>query len=111
MAPLEIVSAVQHYLDVLPTAGIHPTGAMLFGSQADGTAHEWSDIDLIVIAPEFDTCLDHGPEKQLWRSLLHADNRIEPIACGTQEWERETNRPIIDIARREGVMILPRGAA
>jgi predicted nucleotidyltransferase len=111
MAVAEITDAVQHYLTELPAVGIHPTAAVLYGSQARGNAHEWSDIDVVVVAPEFDGTVDRSLVKRLWRALVHADNRIEPIACGTLEWERETNRPIIDIARREGVMILPRGAA
>ena len=111
MAPQVITEIVQDYLNLLPGAGIHPTGAILFGSQITGKADKWSDIDLIVIAPEFDGAPHYSVVDQLWRTTVHADNRIEPIACGTEEWQRETIRPIIDIARREGVMILPRKAA
>lgn len=102
---------VESYLEFLPSRGIHPTGAVLFGSQLAGTADDWSDIDVVVIAPEFDGSPSYHEVNQLWRSTVHVDNRIEPIACGTEEWERETMRPIIDIARREGVMIRPRVAA
>lgn len=111
MAPEPVVEIVKRYLDVLPHSGIHPTAAVLFGSQLAGTANEWSDIDLVVIAPEFDVVKDYSVLDNLWEAVVDADNRIEPIACGTQEWERETMRPIIDIARREGVMIRPREAA
>lgn len=104
----EITEAIQRYLHCLPSVGIHPTGAVLFGSQARGTSGQWSDIDLVVVAPEFDGLVKRDLTKRLWRALLHADHRIEPISCGAQEWERETRRPIIDIARREGIMIRPR---
>ncbi|MBN2209569.1 MAG: nucleotidyltransferase domain-containing protein [Candidatus Coatesbacteria bacterium] len=55
-----IVTVVRRYLVALPEYGIHATRAVLFGSFALGKADEWSDIDLIVLAPEFDA--PHGIE-------------------------------------------------
>ena len=40
-----------------------------------------------------------------WRATAAADVRIEPIPCGEREWESEGGRPILDIARRDGVVI------
>lgn len=100
-----IVSAVRRYLAALPTVGIHAGRAVLFGSFARGKAHEYSDIDLVVIAPEFDGRRDFDTIKNLWEATLLADNRIEPIPCGEQEWESGDGRPILEIARREGVVI------
>lgn len=102
-----VVSAVRRYLSVLPTVGIHASRAVLFGSFARGEADQYSDIDLVVIAPEFDTEREFDTIKNLWEITLLADNRIEPIPCGEQEWESGDGRPIIEIARREGVVIVP----
>lgn len=108
----EMTKIIQDYLAALPTSGIHPTGAVLMGSQRTGTVTKWSDIDdLIVIAPEFDAEPHVTVVDQLWRSLVNADCQISPISCGTKEWDLPSQRPIIDIARREGVMIAPRAAA
>ena len=38
-------------------------------------------------------------------ALEMLDMGIEPIACGEREWETEAGRPILDIARREGLEI------
>ena len=100
-----VVEIVKKYLRALEGVGIHSHRGILYGSFARGEATQWSDIDLIVIAPEFD-----GPRKlpaveSLWRMTGAADNRIEPIPCGEREWETEEGRPILDIARREGVEI------
>lgn len=111
MAAVDIRMAVERYLAALPAHGVHPTNAALFGSHHRGTPGVWSDIDLIVIAPEFDGPYDHTLVAQLWRATADADTRIEPIACGTEEWTRETLRPIIDIARRDCELIRPRAAA
>jgi len=89
----------------LSTVGIHARKAVLFGSFARGEADQDSDIDLIVIAPEFDAASDFETIKNLWETTLLADNRIEPIPCGEQEWEGGDGRPILEIARREGMII------
>lgn len=100
-----VVDAVRQYLSVLPTVGIHASKAVLFGSFARGEADPYSDIDLVVVAPEFDAGRSFDVVKRLWETTLLADNRIEPIPCGEREWESGDGRPILEIARREGVVI------
>ncbi len=105
MVDASIVEQVRRYLAALPRYGIHARRAVLYGSFARGEAGPWSDIDLVVIAPEFD-----GPNRgrmveDLWGARVHADVRIEPIACGEEEWDEDDSRPLLEIARREGVMI------
>ena len=105
MVDSTVIAAVKRYLAALPAVGIHPSRAVLFGSFARGKAHEWSDIDLIVIAPEFDGECDRLMVEDLWGARSSADVRIEPIPCGEQEWETDDSRPLLTIARREGVVI------
>ena len=99
-----VIEAVKRYLASLPALGIHARRAVLFGSYVQGQADEYSDIDLVVIAPEFDGSREISLIKALWRATASA-NRIEPIPCGEQEWETDQGRPILEIARREGVII------
>ena len=54
MVESTVVNAIRRYLAALPAVGIHASKAVLFGSFAKGGADRDSDIDLIVIAPEFD---------------------------------------------------------
>ena len=100
-----VVKAVKRYLAGLQAFGIHARQVVLFGSFALGRADEYSDIDLIVIAPEFDGPRELTLVEKLWLATASADNRIEPIPCGEQEWETDGSRPILEIARREGVII------
>jgi hypothetical protein len=102
-----VLTSVRQYLEVLPSFGIHARRAVLFGSFARGEADEWSDIDLIVIAPEFDEECDRLLVENLWSARASADSRIEPIPCGEREWETDGARPILEIARREGTVIAP----
>lgn len=105
MAQREIVEIIRRYIKALPKYGFHATRAVLYGSFATETAHEWSDIDLIVLAPEFDKPYDMTAVEKLWIATQDADDRIEPIPCGEKEWETDDSRPIIEIARREGIVI------
>jgi len=100
-----VIKRVRCYLSALPAVGIHARRAILFGSFACGQTDEYSDIDLIVIAPEFDGPREMTLIEKLWQATASADNRIEPIPCGEQEWETDQGRPILEIARREGIII------
>jgi len=100
-----VIAAVKRYLAVLPTLGIHAQRAVLFGSSAQGQTDKYSDIDLIVIAPEFDGPREVSLVEKLWEATGLADNRIEPIPCGEREWQTDGSRPILEIARREGIII------
>jgi predicted nucleotidyltransferase len=99
-----VIAVVRRYLAALPAVGIHARKGVLFGSFARGQGDEYSDIDVVVIAPEFDGSRELSLVKGLWRATTD-DSRIEPIPCGEQEWESEQGRPILEVARREGIII------
>ena len=105
MVDHSIQLAIRGYLKAADEAGIHAKCAVLFGSYARGDAHEWSDIDLVVIAPELDNLTDRRLISTLWELRAVTDSRIEPIPCGEREWEADDDRPILEIARREGIVV------
>ncbi len=106
MVESTIIATIQKYLAALAETGIHASKAVLFGSFARGSADVWSDIDLVVIAPEFDGQKKLGLIETLWQTRV-IDSRIEPIPCGEKEWQVDQSRPILEIARREGLVITP----
>ena len=99
-----IITTIQKYLAALAPAGIHASKAVLFGSFAKGSANAWSDIDLVVIAPEFDEQKKLRLIETLWQTTI-IDSRIEPIPCGEKEWLTDQSRPILEIARQEGLVV------
>lgn len=105
MAQATVIEAIKDYLASLPARGIHSRRAILYGSHAKGTADEWSDIDLIVLAPEFDIEKTHKMVHEMWLARGEMNAPIEPIACGEEEWETDDSRPILEIARREGIEV------
>ncbi len=101
--PIDVV--VRQFLRALAEVGIHARRAVLFGSHARGTADEWSDIDLVVIAPELEPPTNRQLVNKLWELRATTDSRVEPIPCGEREWETDQSRPILEIARREGIAV------
>jgi uncharacterized protein len=49
----EIEVIINKYRDALEALGIRPEKIILYGSYAKGTAREDSDIDLIIVSPDF----------------------------------------------------------
>jgi len=105
MVEKTIMTSIRRYIDALAAVGIHARKGVLFGSFAKGDADKDSDIDLVVIAPEFDGPKEITLIEKLWQATIPADNRIEPIPCGEREWETDQSRPILEVARREGIIV------
>ncbi len=106
-----VVTTVRRYLDVLRREhALEVRQAVVFGSYARGQADEWSDIDLVVVAPRFDGEISRADISLLWRVAARTDSRIEPIPCGERQWVEDESSALIEIARREGHVILPQAA-
>jgi uncharacterized protein len=105
MAEEAIINSVRKYLKYLKENGFNVSFGILFGSQVTGTANELSDIDLVVVSPDFDKKIECKTLDKLWQSAARTDYRIEPIPCGLERWEKDDYTPIIDIARNEGTIV------
>jgi predicted nucleotidyltransferase len=105
MAEEAVIKSVQKYLAYLKDNGFNVSFGVLFGSQVTGTATELSDIDLVVVSPDFDKKIECRTLDKLWQLAGRTDYRIEPIPCGLERWEKDDYTPIIDIARREGAIV------
>ncbi len=100
-----IQQVVRDYLRAAAQVGIPARKAILFGSRARGDAHELSDIDVVVLSSALEPPRTHDLVATLWRLRIDTDSRIEPVACGEKEWETDDSRIILEVARREGVVI------
>jgi len=105
MAEEAIIISVRKYLNYLKENGFNISFGILYGSQATGKATEFSDIDLIVVSPDFDDEIECKTLDKLWQLAGRTDYRIEPIPCGLERWEKDDYTPIIDIARNEGTIV------
>jgi uncharacterized protein len=100
-----VLTEVRKYVEALKGQGIDVERAVVFGSQANGHAHAWSDIDLIVVSPMFDDMKDRSGINILWRTAARIDSRIEPIPCGSRQWRDDDSSAVIEIARRDGEVL------
>ena len=107
MADPAIIDLIRQYLRNLAQQGIVARMGVLFGSYASGHPNEWSDIDLVVVSAAFDGTFSRNLIDSLWRVAARTDSRIEPIACGERQWVEDEVTPIIEVARREGIQVVP----
>ena len=100
LAP-EFLSIIRRYCDELARAGIRCERVMIFGSQAEGTAHEGSDIDLFVISRDW---APYGLRERLEILGVAAARIIEPIQArgATPEEVAAGQRAIARLALRRG---------
>ena len=93
---------MQDYVRALRRQGMRVSRAILFGSYARGDARPNSDIDVLVVAPEFDAPYDSRKVDMLWQLRAYTDSRIEPIGVGERRWREDDASVILEIVRREG---------
>jgi predicted nucleotidyltransferase len=72
----ELKQVVKRYRAQLQKMGIRPTRVLLYGSQAAGTAHEGSDIDLIVISGDWEK---YNHRQRLELLGIAAARILEPV--------------------------------
>jgi predicted nucleotidyltransferase len=110
MADDAILTTIQRYLRALRAQGVETRLAILFGSWAHATATSLSDIDVIVLSPQFDRTISRADVDLLWRQAAIVDSRIEPIPCGERQWVEDRSSALLEIARREGRAVRPETA-
>jgi len=103
MAKSEIINIVKKYAENLTNKGMSFVAVYLFGSQAKGTPHEWSDIDVAVVSPDLTNNYNEGRFK-LWRLTKDVDLRIEPHGFAPEEW-LDDNDPMVYEIKKTGLKI------
>ena len=96
---------MRNYLNELLRIGIPVKFGIIFGSHARRDTHRWSDIDLLVVSNRYDESFSREDINLLWRTAARTDNRIEPVPVGLNRWKTDDGSTIIEIARREGILV------
>jgi len=70
----QMTTLIRRYIAALEARGLPVERVILFGSHASGHPDEWSDIDIAVISPKFDTLslLERYEQLGLANRDLHA---------------------------------------
>ena len=101
----DVLNTIDNYIQALKSAGLVIDFVVVFGSQLTDAKHQWSDIDLLVVSPQFDDMQDRSMLNLLWRTTAQVDSRIEPIPCGSRQWHEDDVSTIINIARNHGEVL------
>jgi predicted nucleotidyltransferase len=115
MAPTrrQITTLIRRYVTALEARGILVERVILFGSHASGHPDEWSDIDIAVISPQFDTLslLERYEQLGLANRDLHAPLDVVGFSS-TQVADCEPESFLAEILRTGvDVLVRPRGLA
>ena len=104
----QITTLIRRYIAALEARGIPVERVILFGSHASGHADEWSDIDIAVISPKFDTIslLERYEQLGLANRNLHAPldvvgfSSIQVTNCEPESFLAEILRTGVDVPVR-----------
>ena len=92
----EIANAVNRYKRQLATMGIRVERVFLFGSQARGEAREGSDIDVIVVSPDFDRKSVRERAEILGVAAARILEPIQAMGVTPQEVAASPRAPFLD---------------
>ncbi len=104
MVQQDVIDLIKQYIKNLRDGGMDIKFALLYGSYAKNEENKNSDIDVLLIADDFDTN-DDVILSAPWSPKYRNDFRIEPVAIGTRRFKTDDGSPLIEIARKEGIKI------
>ena len=86
--PDKITKLLEQFIHELEINQIHINKAILFGSYANGTFNEWSDIDLALVSDSFKG--DRFKDRDLIRKIkLAVSSSLEPIPYRPEDFTEE----------------------
>ena len=91
MGKKDVLDILSRFRAALELRKIHVERLVLFGSWAKGTAREFSDIDVVVVSPDFDGKDLWSRAKLLGAAAYQVFEPIEAVALTPQEWEGKTS--------------------
>ena len=100
----QIARDVIHFL----SPHVHVDRLILFGSYADGSNGEDSDIDLAIISSDFEKMKVMEKIDLLSRVPLAVDSRIEALGFATKDFLKPAMPSLLDVIKRKGKALFVR---
>lgn len=102
MVQREIRKKLREFVKELKKHRIRINKVILYGSQVSGKAHEYSDIDVAIISPDFGKN-SYKEGSRLFEIASQIDSRIEPVPISKKSYENDTWIPLIYEIRKNGI--------
>jgi predicted nucleotidyltransferase len=100
-----VIEIVGNYAKEIEQQGVHLRTVILYGSFAKGKQHEWSDIDVALVADEF-TGLPSDYDMFPYISIKKPYIRIEAKTYPTEYFR--SGDPFINEIKKNGIIIFNR---
>ncbi len=104
MTNSRVTSIIKKYIQIVKDAGIQVDQVILFGSQAKGTAHTYSDIDMCIVSKDFGVNR-YDDQVTLMRLTDKETIDIEPHPLRPEDLQDRYN-PLAAQIRATGIRIL-----
>lgn len=101
----EITEIIDKYLTELRNNGLVISKVFLFGSHAYGEPTKDSDIDLLIISPQFDEENNEKYSAKLWLATEAVDYIVEPIGVSEEVFNSNQFSPLLDLVKTKGLEI------
>ncbi|MGB5156713.1 nucleotidyltransferase domain-containing protein [Desulfobacterium sp. N47] len=102
MVEKSIQQVINAFVKELKKRKIKIAKVILYGSHVSGRAHEYSDIDVAIVSPDFGK--DRYREgAKLFEIACSVDPRIEPVPISLSSYNKDTWIPIIYEIRKNGI--------
>ena len=99
-----VIETVRNYARDIEAHGVHLRTVILYGSFAKGTQHDWSDIDVALVADEFTGFAFNDCKLFSYIGIKNPYIRIEAKTYPTDYFKE--GDAFIDIIKKEGILIL-----
>ena len=104
MVEKAVRKTINDFIKELKRNKIKVAKVILFGSRASGRAHEYSDIDVAVVSPDFGKD-SYREGAKLFEIACAIDPRIEPVPISSFSYKNDTWIPIIYEIRKNGIEV------
>jgi len=97
------LASIKEFREALEALGVGVSRLILYGSYGKGNWREDSDIDLVVVSPDFEGKSHWERSEMLGRAVYEVWQPIEAVAMTPEEW-REGKSTIVEFAQ-EGELV------
>ena len=104
----ELTKAIDDFIQFLQQ-GIRVEAVILYGSYASGTPNEWSDIDVAVISPDFESLTVPQRQRLITKTTLRRHRRITPMGYPSSEYHSPGRHSFLGEILRTGRVVYPAG--
>jgi hypothetical protein len=100
----ELRRIIKEYVQALEDE-IRVSRVILYGSYAHGHPDEWSDVDIAVISPDFDSLDQWERQGLLGRKRLGCDLALEALGYSSEEYENAHHLTFLGEIKRMGKVV------